>query len=232
AVDPTNGHVFVQESTRFYEFDPVANTWTARGDLGPSLSEDKVRTAAIDPVTRKFVVIGSGEFFAWDLNTFALIRPTTTGANGIIQARAPGLTWDASQQRLIAWSGGVTTYKIDTTTWNFTQIDPNVANTVTPTQPPSQGTFSRFQYIPSKNVLIAVNSIYEDVSIYRLASGIPPPTGQIPLPLKQWVALPAPQKWSTQGLPYEFKHVTPSYHPPSGRIYFTGGDHTGPVSDV
>src|SRR5262249_21157193 len=119
-----------------------------------------------------------------------------------------------------------------TTTWNFTQIDPNVANTVTPTQPPSQGTFSRFQYIPSKNVLIAVNSIYEDVYIYRLASGIPPPTGQIPLPLKQWVALPAPQKWSTQGLPYEFKHVTPSYHPPSGRIYFTGGDHTGPVSDV
>jgi hypothetical protein len=44
------------------------------------------------------------------------------------------------------------------------------------------------------------------------------------------VALPAPPNWSTQGLPSTFKHVTPSYHPPSGRIYFTGGDYAGTVS--
>ena len=44
------------------------------------------------------------------------------------------------------------------------------------------------------------------------------------------MAIPAPQQWSTQGLPYSFKHVTPSYHPPSARIYFTGGDYAGPTS--
>jgi hypothetical protein len=27
------------------------------------------------------------------------------------------------------------------------------------------------------------------------------------------------------------KHVTPAYHPPSGRIYFNGGDYAGPISN-
>src|SRR4029450_615259 len=70
----------------------------------------------------------------------------------------------------------------------------------------------------------------EPVYIYRLQAAVTPPaTGQIDVPIKQWVALPAPPNWSTQGLPYTFKHVTPSYHPPSGRIYFTGGDYSGAI---
>lgn len=51
-------------------------------------------------------------------------------------------------------------------------------------------------------------------------------SGQINIPLKQWVALAAPGLWPPVGLSYGLKHVTPAYHPPSGRIYFNGGDYT------
>jgi IPT/TIG domain len=226
AYDPQTGHVFVQSSTGFYEYDPTANRWTERGRLGTSLSEDKVRTGVIDPTTRKFVVLGDGEFFAWDLTTWQLIRPSTTAPTG----RAPGLAYDPTSQRIIAWAGGATIYSLDTTTWTWSTIAPAAGNTVTPSAPPPAGTYGRFRYVPSKGVFLVVNSIDEPVYIYRLQAAVTPPaTGQIDVPIKQWVALPAPPNWSTQGLPYTFKHVTPSYHPPSGRIYFTGGDYSGAI---
>jgi len=52
-------------------------------------------------------------------------------------------------------------------------------------------------------------------------------TTQIDLPLKQWVALEAPPPHSGKGIPSHNKHVSAAYHPPSGRIYFTGGDYPG-----
>jgi hypothetical protein len=41
------------------------------------------------------------------------------------------------------------------------------------------------------------------------------------------VALAAPPEWSGSGIPAGSKHVSAAYHPPSGRIYFTGGDYAG-----
>jgi hypothetical protein len=62
------------------------------------------------------------------------------------------------------------------------------------------------------------------------ASEAPAPsssTNQVNLPVKQWVALAAPAPDSGKGIPSSNKHVTAAYHPPSGRIYFTGGDYAG-----
>ncbi len=49
--------------------------------------------------------------------------------------------------------------------------------------------------------------------------------GSIDVPLKQWVALAAPD--DGKGI-FGGKHVTPAYCPLNGRIYFTGGDYSGP----
>ena len=65
------------------------------------------------------------------------------------------------------------------------------ANTVTPTGASTQGTFGRFRYSPSKNVFVVVNSVDQDVYVYRLTLGsgsnpdtIPPaaPTGLVVIP--------------------------------------------------
>src|SRR5262249_43236331 len=103
---------------------------------------------------------------------------------------------------------------------------------------------------------IGVNGIDENVYIYRLnpdvenrgsaptpappsavsappillasqAPASPSSTSQVSIPLKQWVALAAPPPNSGKGIPSVSKHVNAAYHPPSGRIYFTGGDYSG-----
>jgi hypothetical protein len=45
-----------------------------------------------------------------------------------------------------------------------------------------------------------------------------------------WLALAAPE--SGKGPAGPIKHLTPAYHPPSGRIYFTAGDYRGTVVDM
>ena len=59
---------------------------------------------------------------------------------------------------------------MDTMVWE--NRTPAGSNTVTPTPvTASGGTFSRFQYIPSKNAFIAVNATTENVYVYKLSSG-------------------------------------------------------------
>lgn len=182
AYDPVTQHVFAQSLVAFAEYDPVSNTWTVRGDQPGSLSENPVRTAAIDPVNRLFVAIGEGEFFVWDLKTWRLSHPTMTGGAAMLNARAPGLEYDPVSKKIIGWPGGTSVYSLDTSTWTWTRIDPASTNTVTPTLPTATGTFGRFRYIPSKNAFIVVNGINENVFVYKLTSGggtTPPsaPTG-------------------------------------------------------
>jgi len=56
--------------------------------------------------------------------------------------------------------------------------------------------------------------------------------GSVDIPLKQWIAIEVPE--SGKGVFYGdsvengMKHVTPAYSPLDGRIYFVGGDYSGP----
>jgi hypothetical protein len=53
-------------------------------------------------------------------------------------------------------------------------VPPAQTNKVVPTSPPSQGTFGKWQYVPSKDVFIVVNSINENAYVYRLSTGTTP----------------------------------------------------------
>ena len=170
AYDPVTGHIFEQSMTKFFEYDPVGDTWTQRGDVGGDLGE-RNRTAVIDPVNRYFISMGDGQFFVWDLRTFRYFTPVTLGVSNLQSARAPGLDYDPVSKKIILWKGGTDVYSLDTSTWTWARIAAASTNTVTPTAPTPTGTFGRFRYVPSKNEFILVNSVYGNVYIYKLSEG-------------------------------------------------------------
>ncbi|MDO8471198.1 MAG: Ig-like domain-containing protein [bacterium] len=170
AYDPVTGHIFEQSMTKFFEYDPVGNIWTQRGDVGGDLGE-RNRTAVIDPVNRYFVSIGDGQFFVWDLRTFRYFTPITSGVSGLQNTTAPGLDYDPISKKIILWKGGTDVYSLDTTTWTWARIAAASTNTVIPTSPTATGTYGRFRYVPSKNEFILVNNVYGNVYIYKLSAG-------------------------------------------------------------
>ncbi|HET9951498.1 MAG TPA: kelch repeat-containing protein [Candidatus Eisenbacteria bacterium] len=173
--DPVTGHIWlVQAGNELMEYDPSTNAWTKRG--GSAIGSDKA--GAIDWKRRKFVVIGGGEAFFYDISQSGTVsRQTlnTTGATAIVGTRYPGIVYDPVADRIVAWNGGADIYILDMDTLVWTRQ--TTSGSVVPTSAASAGTYGRFRYVPSKNVYVVVNGIDEDVYIYRLsAGGTPGPT--------------------------------------------------------
>ncbi|MES2356112.1 MAG: hypothetical protein V4568_17245 [Pseudomonadota bacterium] len=167
AYDPVTKHVFHQDNNGLMEYDPVANTWTARGRIEGGVWSGKL-TAAIDPVRRLFVAVGGGTTYVWNLNTFQLTKPATKNGNAIVSANAPGFVYNASNGKFLAWNGGAKLHQLDPVTWAWTVIDTVEKSDEAPSAPVQQGTYGRFQYIPSKNAVIVVNGVADNVYIYKL----------------------------------------------------------------
>lgn len=166
AYDPISGNVYHLGTRTFSEYNPTIDSWTVRGEVPEGFWA--TATAAIDPVRRLFVSIGSGQILVWDLNTWQRINPTISGDRTILNAQAPGFVYDPISKRFIGWSGGSDLYALDASTWSWSRIPVDAVNSVTPTNQASAGTFGRFQYIPSLHALIVVNSIYQNVYLFKL----------------------------------------------------------------
>jgi hypothetical protein len=80
----------------------------------------------------------------------------------------PGFVWDPIIEKFVAWSGGADVYTLDGTTHAFTRVAPAATNTVIPTAAAAQGTYGRFRYSPKYNAYVVVNSVDQNVFIYRL----------------------------------------------------------------
>jgi len=178
AYDPVTGHIFFQGYVNFLEYDPASDTWTKRGSYDKGISGG--HTAAIDPKRRKFIMIGGGEVVIYDIGktgTLPMQKISTTGSNEIVSnAKYSGIDYDPVSDRIIVWNGGTSVYSLNMDTYVWTLLPPAPTNVVIPTSPPTQGTFGRFRYIPSKNAFILVNSIDDNVYFYKLSAGAPPPS--------------------------------------------------------
>ncbi|MGB8275851.1 MAG: hypothetical protein WCF16_11375, partial [Alphaproteobacteria bacterium] len=175
AYDPVTGKVYTHTNYRLFEYDPKTGKWTARVSGGWSWPFNL--TAAIDPERHLLVAIGQGKVFYYDLNNprarwdndkKQLVTAGDTGAAAI----APGFEWDPKIEKFIAWKGGADVYALDSRTWVWTKIPPAPGNKVTPTNGTGAGTYGRFRYIPSKDIFIVVNSIDENVYLYKLDNEI------------------------------------------------------------
>lgn len=176
--DPSTGHVFLAAPGYvLHEYNPSANTWTARSDRAIASRMN----GTIDTKRRKFVAIGDGRVYVYNLNTTGTIvreAPSTSGATAIISTSYPGVVYDPVSDRVVAWSGGADVYSLNMDTMVWTRH--TTTGSVIPTSAPGAGTYGRFQYIPSKNAFIAVNRIDENVYFYKLSAGGGAPADSIP----------------------------------------------------
>ena len=172
AYDPVTQHIFVQRYTLFMEYNPMTDIWTKRGAYDLGFSAQGV--GVMDPKRRKFLIIGGGMVWAYDLKQagrLQLQRLHTTGDTTIVQTRYPGVEYDPITDKIVGWNGGADVYTLDVDTLIWTKHLPAPTNTVIPGSAASAGTFGRFRYIPSKNVFITVSSIDQNVYIYKFSSG-------------------------------------------------------------
>ncbi|GEM_PF-2154514 len=200
AYDPTTQHIFSQTDHSFDEYNPVTGSWIKRGTISEGMWEAD-STAAIDPVRRLFVMVGQGRLRVWNLNTWQLTQPVTAGGDAVVKANAPGFEYYPPTGKFIAWAGGTSVYELDPATWRWTEKTAASTNAVTPTAPETNGTFGRFRYIPAKNLFVVVNSISQNVFVYRLSNQTATtPVSVSPAPTPAPAPLPAPSATTTPSI--------------------------------
>jgi hypothetical protein len=187
AYHPVTGHIWFWNGDEIFEFDPdnLTNPWSLRIEEDVSGSH----TAAIDPVRDVLVVIGNGAAFKYDIsnpNNVTGGALNTTGQNQIENVKAPGLAYDPTNGgRLVAWGGAgsiATTdvFVLDTGANEWHRFVAADDNSTVPAPANSNGTYGRFQYVPSEDVFILVNDTDQSVYFYRMSDseGSPPSTNQ------------------------------------------------------
>ncbi|MCK6461794.1 MAG: Ig-like domain-containing protein, partial [Planctomycetes bacterium] len=147
-------------------FDATASEWTRyapfRGWLGYG------RTAEIDPVERKYVMIGAGEVRIWDLDhpDGQHVVAETTGATAAERLDYPGAAYHPGTKRIVVWGGGANVYALDVARLQWTARETSGVDT-TPPSATRAGTLGRWRHVPSLDVFVVVNDVRGNVFVYR-----------------------------------------------------------------
>lgn len=180
--DPNSGRIFLTDHNNLYTYTLSTNSYQLVGSSGGSVGYWMV--GAVDPVRKKFVVLGGGESSIYDISgTGSYDRQvlTTTGDNNTIKnVSYPGVVYDPNSDRIVAWAGGDTVYSLNLDTKVWTPI-------TYPGGPGAQnqtGTYSRWNYSPALNAFVLVNTMTQNAYTFRISSGPgvppPPPDAQAP----------------------------------------------------
>ena len=100
AYDPVTGNIFEQWCDWVMEYNPVENTWTTR-DSDSCIGNRMV--GEIDPVNRKFVVLGGGRAVVYNITPSGWMsqKPlNAVGPGALVMKNAfyPGLVYDRSEE--------------------------------------------------------------------------------------------------------------------------------------
>lgn len=170
AYDPVTQKVYLHDTYGFSSYDFATNRYTRLID---NFFTDYHLTAAIDPVRRKFVLLGDGVQVI-DLDTLAVSRLATTNTPAFVTSRQyPGLAYDPVTQRFVAWHGGNAVHALDLATASWTPVAAGVGPNV---PAPQQGTHGRWNYFPQYGVFALVNSIDQNAFVFRAGPPAPPGT--------------------------------------------------------
>jgi hypothetical protein len=159
------------QNGRLVAYDPAKNSWSERGSAGSWAEYDPARTMVLHPGRRTLLVVGGGKTTMFDISrSYASVQPlSTTGGDPSVNAQGPGLAYDPVTDRIVGWAGGGDVYSLDLAGRVWTRQPP--ASSAVPGPAPNQGTYGKWQYIPSKNAFIAATRIDESVWLYRLSEG-------------------------------------------------------------
>lgn len=175
--DSVSGNIYSQGKNYLSQFSSKTNEWSIVSNRISVQPLDG--NASMDPVRRKFVRIGGGAIYAWDISTNppSQTELTTTGDTEIINAIAPGFVYDPVSDKFVAWdgydsTGAIYTLDMDTLTWKKILPASNIKPFVD-SAGEFNGIFGRFQYIPSKNLFLAVSYTDKNVYAFKLNNRAP-----------------------------------------------------------
>lgn len=163
-------------------YDPNANSGAGKWTMYNPYNADIGAMSAIDPGRDLMVWVDGAShhqlvvFDLKDPNNPATV--TFAGDTAPMNGTGMGFDWDATQEVFVAWLGGTDVYTLTppsgdwkTGTWIWTKVSAAPGNTVIPTSRNSNGTYSRWRYVPAVNAWIVVNRTTDDVYFYKLSAG-------------------------------------------------------------
>jgi len=147
-------------------FDPKTSVWTRYANYNSWIGY--ARSAIIDPVENKYVLIGDGQVRIWDLSDPYAKHKVVQTKGDVPQGEFdyPGLAWDPVTRKIVAWAGGATVYTFDVATLTWKAYATKGVNT-TPPEAARNGTHGRWRYVPFLGVIVNVNDVDENVFVYR-----------------------------------------------------------------
>ncbi|MCB1622954.1 MAG: hypothetical protein KDI32_00105 [Pseudomonadales bacterium] len=186
AYDPNTGLVFLHDRRFLFSYNPSTNAYTQLTTQNAYLGYHMAAT--IDPVRKKFVIVGynsgqgRGSVYSYDITpggSYAYSEVSTSGATGAVGAYYPGLAFDPTTNKIVAWTENQpnTVYSLDIGTRQWTSV--SFSGGPAPT---GNGTHGRWQYSAASGVFVLANKVDDDVMVFRAGSAPPPdtiPPGQV-----------------------------------------------------
>lgn len=184
AYDPNRGIFWTQQAYNqpLIGFDPEANgglgTWAAHATL--NISIDAV--AAIDPIRDLYVILetrSNQEVLVYDLTNpnVDAVTVTVSGDTAPLNFPKPGFEWDPIEEKFVCWTEGTSVYTFEppsgdwrTEAWHWSVVPAAAGNTVTPAAPNSNGTYSKWRYVPARGVYILATTTSDPIYAYRLSA--------------------------------------------------------------
>ena len=160
--DPVSKKVIVHDDSAVYSYDLDADRFEL---LKENVSIDYHLSGVVDVAHRKFVVVGSGNTYVYDMNAgYSRTDLKTTGGDAIVGSGYPGLAYDPAEGgRIVAWNGGASVYALDLDTAAWTaytsQNGPGDAN--------GTGTYKRFRLVES-GTFVLVNAHDQNAFLFRM----------------------------------------------------------------
>jgi len=150
-------------------YDPVHDVWTKHAVYKDGWF-GYARGAGIEPRKMKYVVVGAGDTWVWDLlrPDESGVRLSTRGDTGAEDSNYPGIDFDQVTGRMVCWNGGAGVYSLDLDTATWTRHNTQGVGT-TPPGASGSGTNGRWRYAPNLNLFVCVNGVRENVFVYRHA---------------------------------------------------------------
>ncbi len=168
AYDPNKNLVFIstQSYGSFASYDYGANAYKI---LSSHAMTDYHETAVIDSKRKLFFLFGGGYAYRIDISgndpQYKLNRNKASQCS-FIYSVYPGVAFDSSQNLIVGWAGGNTVYLYNPDTDSCSSV--TYANG--PGAQQSNGTNGRFQYFPSLDVFVLINSFRQNAYVLRLAN--------------------------------------------------------------
>jgi hypothetical protein len=165
AYDPNTGNVYLHDDQYLYSYSFAGNSFQR---LSGSNITDYHLSGTIDPVNGKFVMVGAGNVYVYDINpgsAYTRVSLATTGGSSIVNSYYPGLAFDSSQGKIVAWNGGDTVYVLDLESAAWSPITFSGG----PGASPANGTYNRWSYSPASGVFVLVNAMDSNVFTLRLS---------------------------------------------------------------